>query len=77
MTAPDHGVEAPTMAPPRVVPGPRAIPPPPSAAAVRPQAAEMPEAQAPVPLPAPVAAEQEPRKWWPKTGLFVRFPRTS
>ena len=31
VTAPDHGVEAPTMAPPRVVPGPRAIPPPPNA----------------------------------------------
>ena len=55
------GGEAPPMAPPRVVPGPRAVPPPPpNTAAVRPEAAAMPEAQAPVPLPAPVAAEQEP-----------------
>lgn len=54
VAAPNHGGEAPPMAPPRVVPGPRAVPPPPpNAAAVRP------EAQAPVPLPAPVAAEQE------------------
>ena len=61
MAAPNHGGEAPPMAPPRVVPGPRAVPPPPpNAAAVRPEAAAMPEAQAPVPLPAPVAAEQEP-----------------
>ena len=61
VAAPNHGGEAPPMAPPRVVPGPRAVPPPPpNAAAVRPEAAAMPEAQAPVPLPAPVAAEQEP-----------------